>query len=294
MFKSIFLSSFLFSLILSCKTSSNSNTNTPQKQPAGQQLQLAQNTSTLQELCPENTAPVTLTSFNLEGDTLYISDADCQKIAAQASNNSLGLFGVGVRVNGSAFDDLAAAAAIFNRNGGKDIKGSIAELEAKKRNTAVNPSTKTEGIESYEFKVSKNLQGGVTAVSSINSLVDKGGTLTFTVEANPETGVRGWEMLDTIFQFHGNSIKKIDGTWCYETNLDMFKTAVDESLSKLGKTLDDLNPSELDPIYKAAAKKTWTAQQVSKKGFSEVENVNVTVWGGGIFEAIATFTRPSA
>jgi hypothetical protein len=116
--------------------------------------------------------------------------------------------------------------------------------------------------------------------SFLASDLSKDGELKFIVGAGEEAPVRGWQMLKKMFDFHGlSNIKKVTGVWTYGTNLEMFldkfKELTGKPLNKSSIKFNEKPSQELENIYKEAAKATWTAQQIAKYGFTEIENVNV-------------------
>ncbi|MEI8125279.1 MAG: hypothetical protein WCG42_05955 [Parachlamydiaceae bacterium] len=138
-----------------------------------------------------------------------------------------------------------------------------------------------------------NESGGV---SSLISSIDAKGVLSFEIETVSTTAeirgpINGKCLFRRMMEFHNNSIKEIEGIWVYGTNLDLFSSQVaiytTAFLTKHDGQLP--NKTELQTIYKAAAKQTWTGRRAEEYGFGDVKSVSVTIKQGKITAVNATF-----
>lgn len=133
-------------------------------------------------------------------------------------------------------------------------------------------------------------------VSMISSELDQNGELSFTIQAESDGRrgpLAGKILFDRMMAFYGDQVKVICGVWVYETNLELFKKAV-QSLTQEFVESHKASPQEtdLDFIYAAAARQTWTGQQAIRHGFTQVTSTDVEVEDGKIEEATARFEKP--
>ena len=186
-------------------------------------------------------------------------------ILSICSAQAFGLIEVGLRFSDFAGQEEWKKAVIELRN---TAKAAIGEIPT---NLTSSPSVK----EMYFFE--DNNGEGKSHQSFLASDLREDGTLSFTVEAGKDAPVRGWQMVDKMLAFYGPSIKKIKAWWQYGTNLAIFLEKYRELTGKsFESSFKKGKPSpELENIYKEAARATWTAQQIARYNFTNIEKITV-------------------
>lgn len=93
----------------------------------------------------------------------------------------------------------------------------------------------------------------------IGELDEEDGTVTFAVEAGPESSIRGTELFNTMMDAFGDAVKAIHGVWIKgahggpSVNIDKVN-----ELTAAGVSLQE------------AVHSTWTVTRAKKRGFTEV------------------------